>query len=200
MLIGQQVRLRGVERSDLPVVVGWMNDPATRAQIARSSPLSMAEEERWFEQLLKATTDVVFIVETRPGGATKAPRTLGMCGIHKIDWKHRNAAVGIVIGAVADRGRGYGTDALRALVAHAVNDLGLHRIELEVFPDNAAALLSYQRCGFVKDGVRRAAMFKDGGFRDLVLMSILAPEVLSSSAPSASSLSPPAKPKKKANP
>ena len=51
MLIGERVRLRGVERSDLAVVVGWMNDPATRAQIARSSPLSMAEEERWFDSL-----------------------------------------------------------------------------------------------------------------------------------------------------
>lgn len=195
MLIGQQVRLRGVERSDLPVVVGWMNDPATRAQIARSSPLSMAEEERWFEQLLKATTDVVFMIETRPTPKSPAPRSIGMCGIHKIDWKHRSAAVGIVIGAVDDRGHGLGTDAMRALVAHAVKDLGLHRIELEVFPDNAAALASYQRCGFVRDGVRRAAMFKDGAFRDLVLMSILAPEVLSSSSSSSS-----AKPRKKAHP
>jgi RimJ/RimL family protein N-acetyltransferase len=182
MLIGKAVRLRGVERADLSTLVGWMNDPAVRALIARSSPLSMAEEERWFDALLKSTADVVFVIETRPVQRADAPVTLGMCGIHKIDWKNRGAAVGIVIGDADQRGLGHGTDAMACLVAHAVKDLGLQRIELEVFPDNAPAIRSYERCGFVREGVRRSAIWKDGGLKDLLVMSVLAAEVLTPAA------------------
>ncbi len=169
MLIGDRVQLRGIERADLPTFVRWMNDPAIRGLIARSSPLSMAEEERWFDALLKSTTDVVFAIQTG-----SPARMIGSCGLHKIDWKNRNCAVGIVIGADADRGHGLGTDAMACLLRHAFDDLGLYRVELEVFPDNAAALASYTRCGFVVEGTRRGAIFKKGAFKDLVLMSVLA--------------------------
>ena len=179
MLIGDRVRLRAVERGDLPTFVRWMNDPATRGLIARSSPLSMAEEERWFDALLKSTTEVVFAIEavTKRGREAGAARLIGSCGMHKIDWKNRGCATGIVIGDVVDRGQGFGTDAMNCLVRHAFDDLGLYRVELEVFPDNAAALKSYERCGFVVEGTRRAAIFKDGAFKDLVLMSVLASEL-----------------------
>lgn len=177
MLIGTKVRLRGVERSDLTTLVGWVNDPATRAQIARSSPLSMAEEERWFDALLKSTTDVVFLIEVKPKSPREPGRTIGMTGIHKIDWKHRNCSVGIVIGDPKDRGHGYGTDAMAALVAHACNDLGLFRVELEVFPENKAAIASYENVGFVVEGTRRQALWKDGAYKDLILMSILGTDV-----------------------
>lgn len=187
MLFERGVRLRGVERADLPTLVGWVNDPETRAQIARSSPISMAEEERWFDALLKSTTDVVFLIETWPKKPREEPRRLGMCGIHKIDWKNRNCSVGIVIGEAQERGRGYGTDAMTALVRHAVADLGLQRVELEVFPDNVAALRSYERVGFQREGVRRQALFKAGALRDLVLMSILASDVLTSTSTSSKS-------------
>ena len=187
MLVGNRIQLRGVERSDLVTLLQWLNDAGTRAQIARSGPLSMAEQERWFEALLKSTTDVAFVIETRARPRTP-PRRVGTCGLHKIDWKNRNCAVGIVIGDIDDRGEGFGTDAMGCLLRHAFaelghlgelarthTELGLHRVELEVFPDNIAALKSYGRCGFVVEGTRRAAIFTNGGFKDLVLMSVLAP-------------------------
>ncbi len=178
MLHGKKVRLRGVERADLPLLVSWMNDPATRASIARSSPLSMAEEERWFDALLKSTTDIVFVIDAIAASPREKPKTIGMTGIHKIDWKHRNCSVGIVIGDAGERGKGCGTDAMRALTSHAVNDLGLFRVELEVFPENKPAIASYENVGFVVEGTRRSAMWKDGAFKDLVLMSLLGSDVV----------------------
>ncbi len=175
MLVSERVRLRSLERADLPVVVRWFNDPATRALLARSSPLSLAEEERWFEALLRTTTEVVFAIEDI---TTSTPRLIGSCGISRIDWRSRNAALGLVIGAVDDRGHGFGTEAMTTLVRHCVKDLGLYRVELEVISDNAAALASYARVGFVVEGTRRGALFKDGHFVDLVLMSMLASNVL----------------------
>ena len=176
MLVSERVRLRPLEREDLREVVRWFNDPATRALLARSSPLSLAEEERWFDGLLRSTTEVVFGIEETT--TTKTPRLIGSCGVHRIDWRNRNAALGIVIGDVADRGHGFGTEAMATLVRHCVHDLGLYRVELEVISDNAPALASYERCGFVIEGTRKGALFKDGRFVDLVLMRMLAADVL----------------------
>jgi RimJ/RimL family protein N-acetyltransferase len=190
MLPGSLVRLRCLERADLPQVVAWFNDPDTRAQLARTSPMSLAEEERWFDALLKSNTDAVFVIETLPTARRPAPRMLGLCGIHQIDWKHRCGTVGIVIGGESDRGHGYGTDAMRVLVRHGTHDLNLHRVQLEVFDDNAAARASYARVGFVVEGVRKDAMFKAGRYRDLVMMAVIAPTPTPSTTPTA----PPAKP------
>lgn len=175
MLFSERVRLRPLERDDLPSVVRWFNDPATRALLARSSPLSLAEEERWFDGLLRSTTEVVFAIEET---TSSTPRLIGSCGVHRIDWRNRNAALGIVLGAVQDRGRGFGGEAMAALVRHCVNDLGMYRVELEVISDNVAAIACYERVGFVVEGTRRGALFKDGRFVDLVLMSMLASSIL----------------------
>jgi RimJ/RimL family protein N-acetyltransferase len=175
MLVSGRVRLRSLERSDLPSIVRWFNDPATRALLARSTPMSLAEEERWFEGLLKSTTDAVFAIEEL---TTSTPRLIGSCGLHRIDWRNRNGVLGIVIGEVSDRGQGFGADAMTALVRHCIADLGLYRVELEVIASNERAQRTYERVGFVVEGVRRGAIFKDGRFTDLVLMSMLASQVL----------------------
>jgi RimJ/RimL family protein N-acetyltransferase len=175
MLIGRSVRLRALERADLPDVVRWFNDPEVRALVARSSPLSLAEEERWFEAQLKSTEGVVFAIETPPAKMAPA-RSIGCCGLQRIDWRNRHADLGIMIGAVADRGRGYGSDAVRCLVDHALLDLGLHRVELEVYADNLPARRCYERLGFVLEGVRRQATWKGGTFKDNVVMAVLATE------------------------
>jgi len=43
---------------------------------------------------------------------------------------------------------GFGTEAITALKIYAVNRMGLNRIFLRVFPDNARAIRVYEKCGF----------------------------------------------------
>lgn len=182
MIPGKNVRLRALERDDLPVVVAWMNDPLTRATLSSWRPMSLADELRWYEALAGSKTDMVFVIEAvsslaPPAAGGPRPRPVGSCGIHQIDWKNRTGVVGIVIGDKADRGKGLGTEAMRALVRWAHQELGLVRVELEVFPHNAAGVASYQKLGFSLDGRRRSAYFRDGAFHDLLLMSALPGEL-----------------------
>jgi RimJ/RimL family protein N-acetyltransferase len=189
MLCGSRVRARALEREDLVDIVRWFNDPALRALLSRSSPLSMAEEERWFEALLKSTTEVIFVIDTMPTPRLPA-RRIGCCGLHRIDWRNRGCVVGILLGESTDRGQGLGSEAMRLLVDHAVFDLGLQRVELEVYADNEPARRCYERLGFVVEGVRRQATFKGGAFKDNVVMSVLAHEWASSKPPATGDASP----------
>lgn len=74
------------------------------------------------------------------------------------------------------RDRGLGTEATRLTLRHAFEDLGLHRVELEVYDFNPRARHVYEKVGFIHEGTRRHALRYDGEWIDAHLMSILAPE------------------------
>lgn len=71
-------------------------------------------------------------------------------------------------------GRGYGTEAMSAVLDHAFGPVGLHRVELEVYAFNPRARRSYEKAGFVEEGRRRDALHWEGAWVDAVVMSVLA--------------------------
>ncbi len=179
MLTGKSTTLRALDRSDLVLATRWLNDAKIRGRIASYKPMSMAEQERWYERTIGGNADQVFAIDVV---IEQQRAMIGMCGIHDIQWKHRCASVGILIGDAVNHRRGFGTDAMSTLVHYAHDELGLHRVALEVFTDNAAAIASYRNVGFVEEGVRRGAMFRQGRFKDLLQMSILPGEQRAPSA------------------
>jgi RimJ/RimL family protein N-acetyltransferase len=74
------------------------------------------------------------------------------------------------------RNRGLGTEAVRMIVGYGFEQLGMHRISLEVYSFNARARRVYEKVGFVVDGVLREALRWDGRWLDATVMSVLAPE------------------------
>jgi RimJ/RimL family protein N-acetyltransferase len=72
------------------------------------------------------------------------------------------------------RDRGLGTEAVRLLVGYGFEQLGLHRIELEVYSFNPRARRAYEKVGFVVEGVRRDALRTPDGRADATVMAILA--------------------------
>ena len=79
-------------------------------------------------------------------------------------------------------GRGYGTEAMTAVLDHAFGAVGLHRVELSVYDFNPRALRSYEKAGFVVEGRQRQTLLWDGQWYDSVLMSVLATDPRPSSS------------------
>lgn len=75
-------------------------------------------------------------------------------------------------------GEGRGTDLLVPVIAYMFERLNAHRIQLDAYADNARAIRAYERVGFRREGVRRAAVTRDGEWVDLVLMALLENERL----------------------
>ncbi|WP_037678613.1 GNAT family N-acetyltransferase [Streptomyces griseus] len=71
------------------------------------------------------------------------------------------------------RGRGLGTEATRLIVGHGFENVGLHRIQLALYGDNSRARRVYEKVGFVVEGVRREAAYREGEWVDEVLMALL---------------------------
>ena len=74
---------------------------------------------------------------------------------------------------IARPGEGRGSDVLVPVITYLFDRLNAHRIQLDAYADNERAIRAYERVGFRREGVRRAAVSRDGAWVDLVLMALL---------------------------
>jgi RimJ/RimL family protein N-acetyltransferase len=174
MMLGQRIRLRPVERDDLPRYVKWFSDPDVRGYLSQHLPISQNQEERWYERNLAAGDTQSWAIDAQPADMAVGPWVhIGSCGFDHIEWRHRSGEIGIVIGARDYWGRGYGTDAVQTLVAFGFYTLNLNRVSLRVFADNARAIRCYEKVGFKHEGRLREDNYYNGAYRDTLVMGVL---------------------------
>ncbi|HEX6424136.1 MAG TPA: GNAT family protein [Acidimicrobiales bacterium] len=95
------------------------------------------------------------------------------------DPDYRHAGIDLYVDP-AVHGRGVGTDAVRTLARHLIDDQGHHRLVIDPAADNAAAIRCYSKVGFRPVGVmRRYERGPDGTWHDGLLMDLLADELTS---------------------
>ncbi len=173
MFEGKLVRLRAYEQDDLAHARNFLNHPDV-AQMMNPHilfPLRQEDEQKWYESLSSTSEkEYAFAIE-RKG----SPAYLGGCGVHNIDGKNHHAIIGLFVGA-EHRGQGYGSDALRILVRFCFNELNLNKVSLKVFSFNQRAIECYRKFGFVLEGTLRQQIFRNGGYHDELIMSILRSE------------------------
>jgi diamine N-acetyltransferase len=167
------VYLRSPEREDIPRFVAWLNDRRTSRTLSLRAPLSLVQEEQWFDGMLarQGRESWLFVI-----CRVEDDRPVGNIGLEELDLVNGSAGLGIMIGDPADRGRGLGGDALCAMLAFAFDSLRLERVWLDVYAFNNGARRLYERIGFVREGVLRHAFWRDGRWIDAVRMAILVDE------------------------
>ena len=69
--------------------------------------------------------------------------------------------------------RGIMTDAVRVTSRHVMSHFGLVRLEAPVFEWNPASMRVLEKCGFIREGVLRRSVYKDGAVIDVVLYALV---------------------------
>jgi RimJ/RimL family protein N-acetyltransferase len=174
MIYGKRIRLRALNKDDLPLFVTWLNDPEVTSGLMHYLPFSIEDEIAWFDGMRKKP------LEERPlmieVNIDQDWLPIGDLGIFDIDWRIRSAELGIVIGNKEYWNKGYGTEAIGVILEHGFQTLNLNRICLKVYKTNLRAIRAYEKAGFKHEGKLRQGHFQDGQYVDVILMSILKSE------------------------
>jgi RimJ/RimL family protein N-acetyltransferase len=170
MLRGELVWLRPTEPSDIIEEAPFSGDVEIGHFGGGKTPWSRASAERFSTEFAGQIGDTTYPYMICPLGEQ---RGIGAIFLREIDKVNGSATVGIFISDRRYLGKGYGTDALNALVDFGFGELRLERIELEVFDYNARAIRSYEKAGFQTDATLRHARFHRGTHHDVHVMSIL---------------------------
>ena len=171
MLKGPRITLRAITRNDLPRYVTWLNDvEVIRHLTTNFAPFNLDDETDWYENQRKDQSTKNFTIDNEAG------KHIGSISLMNIDHRHQQAELGIVIGEKNAWNKGYCTEAITLLLKYGFNTLNLNRIFLRVDEDSWGGLKCYERCGFVKEGELRQAVFREGAFISHYIMSVLRSE------------------------
>ena len=174
---GSQVYLRPLEKTDLnEQYLAWLNDPeVTRYLETGVFPATRQDLERFFESVTGSRSQVILAIVDK-----KSDRHIGNVKLGPIDWVHRRAVFGILIGEKKFWGRGIGQEVTHLAVEYAFLRLNLNRVSLGVFAEHKAGVRCYEKIGFRKEGLCRQDLFRNGEYHDRLLMGLLRAEYLAS--------------------
>lgn len=163
---GERVRLVPHTPEMAEVFVRWFADREVTRWMGRICPPSLAEEQEWLAGQGKRENDIVWTIQVEE-------QPIGAVGIHAINWQHRRAATGTMIGEKSQWGKGYGSEAVRLRTQFAFEQLGLEKLMTEVFAENAASRRALEKAGYRQYGIARRHYFRHGRWQDMWLAEVL---------------------------
>lgn len=175
------ISIRRAGPADAAAIARVMGDPAVFPNLLQMPYVNEeAQRARLAEGQVPGKIDLSLVAER--GG-----EFLGSAGLHPTGpGLRRRHVVMIGISVLPEaQGQGVGTALMQALCDYADRWMGVLRIELTVFVDNAAAIALYRKFGFETEGRHRGYALRDGVFADVFAMARLhpAPPLIGAPAP-----------------
>ncbi|MEG1557411.1 MAG: GNAT family protein [Oscillospiraceae bacterium] len=168
---GDRLSIRPIERSDTGNIVRWRNTPEIVKNFIDRRPITQQSHQKWLETRVFTGDVVQFIITVKETGID-----IGSVFLRDIDKENRHCEYGIFIGELSAQGKGYGTEACRLACGYAFWTLGMHRVFLRVLAENRGAVKSYEKAGFVQEGIFRSHLFDGEKYHDIIFMGILGEE------------------------
>ncbi len=163
--IGEHI-IRDWQIEDAPCLAKYANNRKIWMNLrdAFPHPYSLQDAEAFISGVNESDPTTVFAIATQSeaiGGIGLVPGT----DVHRL-----TAEMGYWL-AEPFWGKGIMTEAVKALTAFATRDLKLHRIFAEPYTTNPASARVLEKAGFIREGILRSNVFKDGKILDQFLYS-----------------------------
>lgn len=166
---GMRIYLRQLKIDDFKTTVKWRNDHSISNLLGGHNLFVSVERERkWVIDTINQSVDVKLAICLKENDLH-----IGNVCLTGVDHMNNTAESHILIGNKNFWGKGYAQEAIREILRHAFCDLGLNRVVAHINEDNIASQKMHEKCGYVKEGCLRKAIYKNGLFKDVVVMSVL---------------------------
>lgn len=176
------VRVRGLRDRDVPDLQAMHELAGT---MAGTLQLPYREERFLVDRYTTRRDDLHRLVAVlEDPDSPDGERAIGLCTLHQTANPRRSHSAGLGMWVHdAYTGRGVGSALVRALCELADKWLGLERLELTVYTDNAAGIALYTKFGFEEEGLHRRYARRDGRWVDALAMARLRPFAPDQSSP-----------------
>ena len=165
-LEGERVRLRPLEPADSEYY-HFFNDPEICAGNSHCVyPMTEAHALQYINGIYHSDDALVLAIV----GDGIHIGNIALQNIHAI---YRSSELALIIFDKMHWGMGYGTEACNLIINHAWNALNLHRITCGTFSTNVGMMRLAEKLGFVQEGVRKEAAWKNGEWVDVVEYGLL---------------------------
>ena len=156
--------------------VNWMNDPeVTKYMEARFRKHTGESVLNFVENTVKRENSILLAIIAKDQN-----KHIGNVKLGPIDTEHGFAILGIMVGDKSYWGKGYGPEAIKLAVDYAFNNLGLRKINADVYESNVGSIRAFQKAGFQEEGRRQKQYYSEGKFIDAICFSINRDERLGS--------------------
>lgn len=174
---------RLVIRELLPSDAPALNAIERRPEVTRYMPFDPQTPEQSVQYIAKARADADAVprrtfdlaIVPREASPEGDPALLGRCGLGIARPEHFEASIWYLLSPSA-WGRGFATEACRALLDLAFGPLGLHRVWADCDPRNTASCRVAERLGMTREGVLRENYYLKREWCDTAVYAILAHE------------------------
>lgn len=170
-----RVHLRPLAEPDLPALFEVFSDPEVMRYWSTPRLVDMRDAAALLEDIRRGFQERRFFQWGIEYDVERA--VIGTCTLFNWDARHGRAELGF---ALARRvwNRGLALEAVDRVVRFGFEDLGLHRLEADADPRNAASLRVLRRLGFQVEGLLRERYRQEGEMQDAVLLGLLRTEWL----------------------
>ena len=166
-LVGDRVKIRAFEKTDLDLVRRWLEDPHGRYfLLSRTTARSLDPEDLLTRD--DSVVGVITLVDDKP---------IGLLAYLDVDRVQRKAELRKLIGEPAHRGKGLAHEATRLWIDYGLTSLGLRKIYVNTLDTNIRNIKLNRDLGFKVEGLLRDECYFDGRYHDIIRMALWADEI-----------------------
>lgn len=163
---GELVTLHPLEEEDLAFAQAVINHPDVRRHVMSAKPLSMDDEEEWYEETTPEEPTFVIRADGERVG------TIGMADVNEV-WGTTEVGYSI---HPDHWNNGYCTDALREVVRYVFEERRLNKVYARALETNPGSNRVLEKVGFQPEGTFRREAFVEGEHVDVNRYGLLAEE------------------------
>ncbi len=154
-----------LNEEEIEMVRMWRNHPEVRRWMYTDHEISKEEHINFIDSLKGDNKNFYYLVY-------KGRKPVGVMYLNRLDPKNRNAYFGIYANP-EEKIHGAGLILEKSAISLAFDVAQLHTLKLEVIEDNERAINFYKRMGFEEEGRLREFVFKDGRWKDVIVMGMI---------------------------
>tara|TARA_E500000331_G_C16844550_1_gene535017 strand:- start:28 stop:558 length:531 start_codon:yes stop_codon:yes gene_type:complete len=166
MFKNEYIKFRVIKKNDLDKLIDLRNETSTWQSLKNINLLDYSNQLDWHKSLKNNESKKYFIIENLNS------KFLGLIRMDEIDYINKTIRIGCDI-VITERNKGYASKTYDLMFDYCFNFLNMNKVWLEVAIFNKNAIRLYFKKGFLKEGLIRKNIFRNGRYYDSLMMGLL---------------------------